>query len=102
MRDYCMDKNTSVGLIASILATLASLPQLIKMVKNKKAGDISLLWILILITGLAGWVYYGILKKDLIIIIANSLGIIINVTLSIFAVRYKNHPSKQVEDRQVY
>jgi MtN3 and saliva related transmembrane protein len=85
-----MDKNTWVGLMASTFTTLAALPQLVKIVKEKKAENISLLWVAILIAGLCGWVFYGALKKDLIILISNSLAVVINVAIAFFAVRYKN------------
>ena len=84
-----MDKNTWVGLIASILTTLAALPQLVKIFKDKKAENISLLWIVILILGLSGWIYYGFLKKDAIILISNSIGVLINLILAVCAIRYK-------------
>jgi MtN3 and saliva related transmembrane protein len=89
-----MDKNTWVGLIASTFTTLASLPQLVKIFKDKKSENISLLWILILILGLSGWIYYGSLKKDLIILISNSLAVLINFAIAMFVIRYKitNHP----------
>ena len=84
-----MDKNTWVGLIASILTTLAALPQLVKIFKDKKAENISLLWIVILILGLSGWIYYGFLRKDIIILISNSIGVLINLILAVYAIRYK-------------
>jgi MtN3 and saliva related transmembrane protein len=40
--------------------------------KEKKANDVSLGMLAILFAGLGMWIYYGYLKKDLIIIIANS------------------------------
>ncbi len=88
-----MDKNTWVGLIASTFTTLASLPQLIKIFKDKKAENISLLWVTILIAGLSGWVYYGILLKDYIIMISNLLGVFINTSIAVFAVKFKKQQS---------
>ena len=84
-----MDKNTWVGLISSAFTTLASLPQLVKIFKEKKAENISLMWLVILIAGLSGWVCYGILLKDYIILISNLLGVFINTTIAVFAVRFK-------------
>jgi MtN3 and saliva related transmembrane protein len=89
-----MDKSTWVGLIASIFTTMAALPQLIKIFKAKRAENISLLWIVILILGLSGWVYYGLLKKDTIILISNSIGVLLNLIIAVCAIRYKtkSHP----------
>jgi MtN3 and saliva related transmembrane protein len=85
-----MDKQTWIGLAASTLTTLASVPQLIKICKEKKATDISLLWISILFAGLCAWIYYGILKKDIIIELSNSIAALINAAIAVFAIKYKS------------
>ncbi len=58
-----MQSETWIGLGASICTGVSMLPQLIKIYKEKKAGDISYTMLGILITGLALWVWYGIVKK---------------------------------------
>ena len=84
-----MDHIVWTGLIASVLTTLAAVPQLIKIIKEKKAENISLLWIFILFLGLCGWIYYGILKKDMIIFISNLLAALINAGIAVSAIKYK-------------
>ena len=84
-----MDHITWTGLIASVLTTLAAVPQLFKIIKEKKAENISLLWIFILFLGLCGWIYYGILKKDMIIFISNLLAALINAGIAVSAIKYK-------------
>jgi MtN3 and saliva related transmembrane protein len=84
-----MNQPTWIGLIASILTTLAAVPQLIKICKEKNAENISLMWVVILFLGLCGWIYYGILKKDIIIFVSNTVAALINVGIAISAIRYK-------------
>ncbi len=84
-----MNQTTWIGLIASILTTLASVPQLIKICKEKKAENISLLWVFILFLGLCGWIYYGILKKDMIIFVSNTIAALINVGIAVSSIIYK-------------
>ena len=84
-----MNQITWIGLIASVLTTLAAVPQLIKIIKEKKAENISLLWVFILFAGLCAWIYYGILKKDMIIFISNLLAALINLGIAIYAIKYK-------------
>ncbi len=91
-----MENQTAIGLGASIMTTLAAVPQLIKIVKTKKAENISLLWISILFLGLCGWIYYGILKKDFIILLSNSLGALINAAIAFFAVLYKKKNNNEL------
>jgi len=84
-----MNQPTWIGLIASILTTLAAVPQLIKICKDKKAENISLMWVVILFLGLCGWIYYGILKKDMIIFVSNTIAALINAGIAVSAIWYK-------------
>ena len=86
-----MNQPTWIGLAASILTTLASVPQLIKICKEKKAENISLMWVFILFLGLCGWIYYGILKKDMIIFVSNTIAALINAGIAVSAIIYKQN-----------
>ena len=60
-----------IGIAAGILTSASMLPQLIKTFKEKKVEDISLVMIIALITGIAGWIWYGFLRNDLPVILTN-------------------------------
>jgi MtN3 and saliva related transmembrane protein len=81
--------NTIVGIFASILTGVALLPQMIKILKEKKADSISIGMLMLLFAGLAGWIYYGCLKNDWIIIVSNSFSLTINIIISILSAKYK-------------
>jgi MtN3 and saliva related transmembrane protein len=66
---------------AGICTALSLLPQLLKMIRHKKATDIALPMLLILLVGLVLWIWYGILKKDWPIILTNSVSLAINVLI---------------------
>lgn len=80
-----------IGIIASIFTAFSLIPQLVKMVKEKKAGNISLLMLVILFGGLALWIYYGVMVKDNIIIISNSVSILLNMVILFFTLKFKNN-----------
>lgn len=83
--------NTEIlGLVAGGLTSVASMPQLIKVIKTKNVEDISWLMLVILITGLSLWVWYGILQKELPIILSNAFAVLVNLILLIFYLIYKN------------
>lgn len=67
------------------------IPQLVKIVKEKNAENVSLGMLAVLISGLGLWVYYGVLRKDIIIILANSFSCAVNFLLVFFAIRYKKN-----------
>ena len=45
--------------------------------EREKAKDVSVLMLVILIAGICGWIYYGVLEEDLMIIISNSLSLLL-------------------------
>ena len=83
------DKTQLIGIIAGICTGISLLPQLIKIIREKKADDISWVMLFILLVGLAGWVWYGILKEDYPIIITNSFSFLVNVAIIFFTVRFQ-------------
>jgi MtN3 and saliva related transmembrane protein len=86
-----MDLISITGIGASICTAMASIPQLVKIVMSKKANDISLVMLLVLITGLGLWILYGFLKKDIILMVANAIPFMVNILIVIFYFRYQNN-----------
>ena len=82
------DLITIIGVGASICTASASIPQLIKIAKSKSAGDISKLMVAVLIVGLGLWVYYGFLKSDVIILTANAIPFMVNLSILILSFKY--------------
>jgi MtN3 and saliva related transmembrane protein len=84
------DFSIYIGIAAGVCTSVSLLPQLTKIIKEKKADDISYLMLFILLTGLAAWIWYGIIKKDYPIIVTNSFSCIINILIIIFSIKYKH------------
>lgn len=78
-----------VGLTAGICTSISLVPQLIKLVKHKKAEEISLFYLIILFIGLALWIWYGILRDDLPILVTNGFGLVINGIIIVLGIKYK-------------
>ena len=77
-----MDVNI-LGIVAGFLTSIAMIPQLIKVIKEKNVEDLSLVMILVLISGLSLWVWYGFIQNELPIIISNAFAVLVNLTLFI-------------------
>ncbi len=86
---------TIVGIGGSICTATSFLPQLLKILKEKKANDISFGTLIVLFAGLGLWVGYGFLKHDWIIVAANSVSFAINITIMFFTLRYRQHNTSQ-------
>ena len=76
------------GYFAAILTTLAFLPQLLKTIITKKAEDVSLITLIMFITGVASWIIYGYKISAIPIIIANVITLILNSLILIFKINY--------------
>jgi MtN3 and saliva related transmembrane protein len=66
---------TVIGLAAAVCTTAANLPQLKKAWTTGQTDDISLKMLLLFACGLGLWVVYGVLQKDVIIILANGVSL---------------------------
>ncbi len=69
------------GFIAAALTTFAFLPQVIKTWSTKKAEDVSIIMLLMFITGLLFWIVYAFQIHALPVLIANIITFILNVTI---------------------
>jgi MtN3 and saliva related transmembrane protein len=76
-----MDFPTLIGLAAAFCTTVSYYPQLKKCWATGSAGDLSLKMFITLSAGISLWVFYGFLKSDFVIVIANvvSLGLLMGI-----------------------
>jgi MtN3 and saliva related transmembrane protein len=72
---------TVIGLAAAVCTTGANLPQLKKAWTTGQTDDISKSMLLVLVSGLALWVVYGVLQEDIVIILANGISLTLIVGL---------------------
>ena len=97
-----MTYETIIGLVASITTGISLLPQLFKIINRKRADSISLGTNVLLFIGLSGWVYYGFLKSDWIIIISNLFSLLVNVLITAFSIKYKRAHSRSYYVKKAY
>ncbi|GLS17038.1 hypothetical protein GCM10007874_00530 [Labrys miyagiensis] len=68
-----MDAIEYIGLVASSLATLAFLPQVVKTWRSRSANDFSLATLLMLEAGTSLWIFYGALRDAPAIWLGNGI-----------------------------
>jgi MtN3 and saliva related transmembrane protein len=76
-----------IGYIAGTLTTFASLPQLIKSLKERDMTNISLTFVITFTTGLMLWLIYGILRNDYPIIVFNTLSLMFWIPISYLKIK---------------
>lgn len=78
-----------IGIVAGICTAVSLLPQLIKIIREKKAENISFIMLFTLLVGIAGWIWYGLLKQDWPIVVTNSFSLLVNLFIIYFTFKYK-------------
>jgi MtN3 and saliva related transmembrane protein len=68
---------TFIGLTAAVCTTAANLPQLKKAWVTGQTDDLSLKTLLLFGSGLVLWIIYGVLQKDVVIMLANGISLVI-------------------------
>jgi MtN3 and saliva related transmembrane protein len=76
-----MDLISWTGGLAAALTSLAYIPQVRKAWPRGSTKDVSLKMLVALTSGLILWVVYGLLQKDWILVLANSVGTALAATV---------------------
>ena len=77
-----------IGYAAGATTAIAILPQVVKSWKTKSTKDISLLWTLIYLFSMILWVAYGILLKEVPMIVTLSIETLLYVVLIILKIKH--------------
>jgi MtN3 and saliva related transmembrane protein len=85
-----MTYTTFIGVCASTLTSISLIPQLIKIIRERRADDVSYVMLAVLFTGLLLWIYYGSLRSDLIIIVSNAFAASVTLATAVVAFRFKS------------
>ncbi|GAA4329810.1 SemiSWEET transporter [Flaviaesturariibacter amylovorans] len=83
-----MDTTQIVGIVAGILTASSLLPQVIKTYREKKADEVSIVMLLVLMAGVALWIVYGFLRDDMPIIVTNCFSLAVNLTMIGLRLKY--------------
>jgi MtN3 and saliva related transmembrane protein len=80
-----------IGISATIFSLWSTVPQIKKSLMTKKTDDVSKWLIISLIVGLSLWVIYGIVKWDIVIAVANAIGVTLNLILLFLKLKYSSN-----------
>ena len=77
-----------IGIAAGVLTSVSMIPQLIKIIQKKEAKDVSIIMLLVLMSGLVLWAVYGFMREDIPIIATNCFSFLVNVVVLTLRIRY--------------
>lgn len=80
---------TWIGLAAAALTTTAFAPQAIKAWRTRSTGDVSLAMFLMLVSGISLWLIYGILIRDLPLILSNAVTLALAAAILAAKIRFR-------------
>ena len=78
----------AIGLAGAAFTTFSFLPQTIKAIRTKHTKDLSMPMLLMLIAGITLWVIYGLLIKDIPLIAANTISLVLMITMFFLKRKY--------------
>ncbi|WCN11241.1 SemiSWEET transporter [Marinomonas mediterranea] len=84
-----MDTMTIIGLLAAFSTTFSFVPQVWAIIKTRNIDGISLSMYTVFTSGVFMWLVYGILAKDMPIIIANAITFSLAFTVLCLTIRLK-------------
>ena len=77
-----------LGLTAGLLVTSSLIPQIMRVFRLKSAREISIIFTLLLLVGMALWLTYGTILGLTPVILWNAIGMVLVVTLLSAKVKY--------------
>jgi MtN3 and saliva related transmembrane protein len=84
-----------IGIASGVLTSASLVPQLVKIIRQKKAESVSLGMYIVMLIGFCGWIWYGVEKKDIPIVATNCFSLVTNVLILVFSLKYKQKEEKK-------
>jgi len=76
------------GMVAAVLTTVAFLPQVIRTWRTRSTSDISLGMFVAYVTGIALWLVYGLMIRDVPLIASNAVTLVLSGTILLLKLRH--------------
>ncbi|WP_437591469.1 SemiSWEET transporter [Sorangium sp. So ce1000] len=79
---------TALGFVAATLTTISFLPQVLRTLRTRDTRSISVGMYAAFVTGVGLWLVYGLLMKDVPVIVANAITFVLSGTVFLLKLRY--------------
>jgi MtN3 and saliva related transmembrane protein len=76
------------GYAAALCTTSAYVPQVIRVWRTRSTKDISLKMFLVLVTGIALWLVYGLWRGEIPLVVANGITLMLASTILYFKIKH--------------
>jgi MtN3 and saliva related transmembrane protein len=79
---------TVLGLGAGALTTASFVPQVVRAARTGRTGDLSWVWLLMLMAGFVAWLVYGSLTANISILVTNAVTLVLAIALVTIKARH--------------
>jgi MtN3 and saliva related transmembrane protein len=79
---------TALGIVATLLAVLSLVPQVVRTWRTRSAVDLSASWLLIAVASMVLWIAYGTLLSAWAIVVANATTLFLALLLLVMKIRF--------------
>jgi MtN3 and saliva related transmembrane protein len=79
---------TVIGIVATFLAVLSLVPQVVQTWRTRSAVDLSASWLLIAVASMILWIAYGTLLSAWAIVVANATTLFLALLLLLMKMRF--------------
>ena len=79
---------TVIGIVATLLAVLSLVPQVVRTWRTRSAVDLSASWLLIAVASMVLWIAYGTLLSAWAIVVANATTLFLALLLLVMKIRF--------------
>lgn len=76
-----------LGLVAACCTTIAFVPQVVRIWRTRSTHDISLAMFVVMSVGMLLWLVYGLLIRDLPLVLANGATFALSLTILVMKIR---------------
>lgn len=76
-------------LVMGLLMSVALLPQVLRLYKRRSSEDVSLVTLTIFAVGNLSWIVYGWYRKDVAIVVTNTVAMLFALTTLGLAIRFR-------------
>jgi MtN3 and saliva related transmembrane protein len=87
---------TLIGSLAAVLTTACWLPQVLKTIRKRTADDFAWPYLAMLLTGVAAWTAYGVMRHDAPIYLCNSITGLLVLVVALVKVRAGRPPAGEL------
>ncbi len=87
---------TLLGFIAAALSTVSLVPQVVRTLRTRSAGDLAWAYLITMLVAGVAWTGYGVLHRDPAVIIANAVAVSLASVIVATKVTATRHPALAV------